>query len=132
MNSRKTLYGFLAFAPFIFILLGCIPIVISLIEDSRAKTPPPLAIVGILLLLLGGLMSLVGMVLFLIHASRNKTLDEGERIGWIVGMVMSFVICTGFVTTILTIIYYFMHIARDKPLPPSQPQADAWTSKTNY
>ena len=132
MKTNKTLYGFLAFGPIGLLILGIAIIAMGfLLPGSRNEPQVALMIIGIGFAVLGALLSFATMIMFIIHMSKNKTLEEGMRIGWIVGMVAGFVLATTFATSIVAIIYYFMHITPDQPQPLVSPAADVWDSKIN-
>jgi Na+/proline symporter len=132
MKTNKTLYGFLAFGPIGLLILGIAIVAIGFLSfGSRNQPEMALLVIGIGFAVLGGLLSFATMIMFIIHMSKNRALEDGMRIGWIVGMVAGFVLATTFATSILAIIYYFMHITPDAPQPVGSQAADVWDSKIN-
>lgn len=132
MKTNKTLYGIMAFGPIVLGLLGIVPIVLSIVEDPDSRLPPPMALLGIGLFILAGVLGLVSMILFIVHMSRNRYLDDGGRLGWILGMVIGYFFG---ISTIIAIVYFFIQIVRERPpLPqdiPSRPGSNEWDAKLN-
>ena len=108
-SNNKVLYGILAFGPIVLILIGFIGMIGAAVADAgrHSSEPPAIFWAFFLMLMIAGLLSLVSLIMFIVHISRNTQIDDGARIGWIVGMV--------FAHGIVAIVYFFMYIAKDQP-----------------
>lgn len=109
MGPNKALYGILAFGPIALILLSIVGIFSLVASDMgrRSVDPPVILFLFMGLILVGSLLSIVALIMYI---SRNPRLDDGARIGWIVGMI--------FAHGIVSIVYFFLHIVPDAPPPP--------------
>ncbi len=121
-SNNKTLYGILAFGPIALILIGFIGMIGTAVAEAGAHSsePPAMFWAFFLMMMIAGLLSLVSLIMFIVHISRNTQLDDGSRIGWIVGMV--------FANGIVAIVYFFMYIAKDSPVQNNYPsgQKNPW------
>lgn len=129
-TSNKGLYGLLAFGPLGLVILGIVGIFAAAIADApnHSSEPPAVFWLFMVVMLVAGVLSLVSLIMFIVHASRNPALDDGARIGWIVGLVM--------MHNIVTIVYFFMYIAKDQPPVQAgkgqgygQPQRNEWDDR---
>lgn len=122
MGTNKTLYGILAFGPIGLILIGILGMIAAAISEAGRyrHDPPPIFWLFAAFLVLASILSLVSLIMYLIHISRNTKLDDGTRIGWIVGMV--------FAHGIVAIVYFFLHIANERrePSPEYVPPSNPW------
>ncbi|MBK9451468.1 MAG: hypothetical protein IPN95_19055 [Bacteroidetes bacterium] len=110
-SNNKTLYGILAFGPIVLILIGFIGMIGTAVAEvgAHSSEPPAIFWAFFALIMISGILSLVSLIMFIIHISRNTQLDDGARIGWIIGML--------FVHGVVAIVYFFMYVAKDQPLP---------------
>lgn len=114
MGTNKTLYGLLAFGPIGLMIVGFIGMFGAAMSASRYSHEPPVIFWFMLLLILAAsILSLVSLIMYIIHISRNRSLDDGTRVGWIVGMI--------FAHGIASIVYFFVHIVNEQPAPPQEP-----------
>jgi hypothetical protein len=122
-SNNKTLYGMLAFGPIVLMIIGFLGIIgAAVAEIGRPTSEPPLIFWAFLgLILISGVLSLISLIMFILHISRNRQLDDGGRIGWIIGMV--------FAHGVVAIVYFFMYVAKDAPptqSPSGQFQKNPW------
>lgn len=116
MGTNKTLYGIMAFGPIALTVLSLAGFFLAIAATprySRGEEAGLLFILFLLLILVASALSLASLIMFIIHISKNRALDDGSRIGWIVGMI--------FANGITQIVYFFVHIVNEQPLPPSEP-----------
>lgn len=109
-SSNKTLFGIMAFGPLVLAIIGFLGIIGAVLSEVRnhpTAEPPFIFWVFLGLILVSSVLSLISLIMYIIHISRNNRLDEGGRIGWIIGMV--------FAHGIVAIVYFFMYIAKDDP-----------------
>jgi hypothetical protein len=122
-SNNKTLFGILAFGPIVLIIIGFLGIIgAAMSEIGQRNSEPPMIFWAFLgLILIASVLSLISLIMFIIHISRNTQLDDGARIGWIIGMV--------FAHGIVAIVYFFMYVAKDAPPtqnPSGQFQKNPW------
>ncbi|MFN8395765.1 MAG: hypothetical protein U0176_14105 [Bacteroidia bacterium] len=116
MGTNKTLYGIMAFAPIVLTVFGVAGFILAAASAPRYGGGDEVAglfIFMLLLILVASALSLASLIMYIIHISKNRSLDDGSRIGWIVGMI--------FANGITQIVYFFVHIVNEQPLPPSEP-----------
>lgn len=116
MGTNKTLYGIMAFGPIALTVVGVAGFIMALAASpryGRGDEVGALFILFILLIFVASAISLASLIMYIIHISKNRSLDDGSRIGWIVGMI--------FANGITQIVYFFVHIVNEQPLPPSEP-----------
>jgi hypothetical protein len=125
MRTNKTLYGFMAFGPLGIILVGFFLLFGALASTGMLNdgAMPETAAAGMIgffgLIMLGSILSIVSMIMYIIHISRNKAIPEDQRIFWILGMVLA--------NGITNIIYFFVYITKEDPnapLPGQQPKSE--------
>lgn len=125
MKTNKSLYAAMAFAPIVVVVLGvlvflaAIPELASL-EQNRMPDEDTIGVLtsAILLVTVGGVLSLASMVLFIIHSTKNPKIPEKERIFWIIGFFLA--------NGILQIAYFFIFINKEVDEQASQPKGDAF------
>ncbi len=113
-SSQKTLYGILAFLPFAMAIVlvvqiaAMIPDIIPAAENNDHPEQVvfahlvPIIVTG----MITGLASLVSIVLYIVHAINNKSLESTERTMWILLFV--------FIHSISAIIYFFIRIMKEQ------------------
>jgi hypothetical protein len=114
METNKTLYGLMAFGPIGLILLGVVFIIALVAGDinNHSSEPPAAFFLFMGLIFLAVLLNLGSLIMYIIHVAKNPRLDEGSRIGWILGMV--------FAHTVVCIVYFFVYIVNEQPVPYNQ------------
>ena len=125
MKTNKSLYAIMAFAPIaivvlaVFVLFASIP---ELVKLERNSVPDEgtigVLVSAVMLACIGGILSLVSMVLFIIHANKNPKIPEKERIFWMIGFFLA--------NGILQIAYYFLFITKEVAEQEAQPKGDAF------
>jgi hypothetical protein len=125
MNTNKTLYGILAFGPLVLILVSFVFLIGGMAGTGMLNDgpPPQEALVFLFgffgLIIIGSILSLVSMILYIIHISKNPAIPEDQRIFWILGMV--------FLNGIVNIVYFFVYITKEGELPlPNQQPKSPW------
>jgi hypothetical protein len=125
MRTNKTLYGFMAFGPLGIILAGFFLLFAALastgmLNDGPMPDAAAVSMLGFLgLMMVGAILSLVSMIMYIVHISKNKAIPEDQRIFWILGMVLA--------NGITNIIYFFVYITKEDPnapLPNQQPKSE--------
>ncbi|MFM2377071.1 MAG: hypothetical protein RLZZ165_2168 [Bacteroidota bacterium] len=115
MKTNQTLYGILAFAPLVIVLLMMVFVGGMLADVMEHPTlhggdhlPP--TFLGIIFLsgITGTLIGIASLVMFLIHASKNAHIPDQSRIVWILIIVLAGVAGS--------IVYYFVWIRREDEL----------------
>lgn len=111
-KGKKLLIGFLTIWPFIYVLLviaGAAGFVFFVAGDPSVldgDRPPTSFILGAGTLLIFHFLTIltaIGMLIFyIIHALKNTSIPQDNKVWWVVGMVF----CGG----IVNIVYYFMFI----------------------
>ncbi|HEX2901507.1 MAG TPA: hypothetical protein VHS96_17460 [Bacteroidia bacterium] len=125
MKTNKTLYAALAFGPLIMIL-PMMFMMFSMFSEvidhpSRYNNGDlPDSFTGIMLLsMLVGVVSLIGMIVYVIHVTKNKHIPDNSRTMWILILVLA--------GTIGMVIYYFSWIRKEDELNAQMPQGqDQW------
>jgi hypothetical protein len=120
MGTNKTIYGLLAFGPLALILLSFVAIFVGMAGMGMASTAsgnlPDSATIMIFgfvaLIMIASLLSIVSMIMYILHISKNKLVPEDQRIFWIVGIVMF--------NGITNIVYFFMYITKEDELLAAQ------------
>ncbi len=125
MRTNKTLYGFMAFGPLgiilasFFLLFGALAST-GMLNDGPMPETAAVGMIGFFgLIMLGSILSIVSMIMYIIHISKNKAIPEDQRIFWILGMVLA--------NGITNIIYFFVYITKEDPnapLPGQQPKSE--------
>lgn len=112
MKTNKSLYAVMAFAPLVVIVLGVLVFLAAIpelaaLQRNRLPDEDTIGVLtsAILLVGVGGLLSLVSMILFIIHANKNPKIPEKERVFWIIGFFLA--------NGILQIAYYFLFITKE-------------------
>jgi SNF family Na+-dependent transporter len=118
MGTNKTIYGLLAFGPIGLILLSFVAIFVGMagMDMGRGGYMPDSATIMIFgfvgLIMIASLLSIVSMIMYILHISKNKLVPEDQRIFWIVGIVMF--------NGITNIVYFFMYITKEDELMAAQ------------
>jgi hypothetical protein len=122
MGTNKTLYGLMAFGPLGLIVASIAGIFLMVFSEMDRHSPEPPAgfFVFVGLIFLASILSIISLIMYIIHISKNTRLDDGSRIGWILGMV--------FAHGIVAIVYFFVHIANEPAPSPysSEPTKGPW------
>ena len=95
-KTNKTVYALMAFGPIILIILAIVPIflVAAAVDDGRNTNLDRdsglfLVFFIIAMMVVGGILSLVSMIMYIMHISKNPRIPEDHRIAWILGMVLA-------------------------------------------
>ncbi|MFN8395766.1 MAG: hypothetical protein U0176_14110 [Bacteroidia bacterium] len=111
MGTNKTLYKWMAVAPILAIVLGLGGyILLSVAVPGHGSEPEAVMQVFYMFaaIAVAGALSLASFIIFLIHISRNRSIEGGSRTGWILGMI--------FANGITQIVYYFQWIHKEEEL----------------
>ena len=102
----------MAFGPFVIIMVSVFGMFGWMASLSRYELnqqgPPPMFFAFMGLIFLASIFSLVSMIMYIIHVTRNPHIAENNRIGWIIGMVLGGLIAQ--------LIYFFMYITKEDQL----------------
>lgn len=123
----------MAFGPLVLILFGVILLVAGGVfmgaQDSRYfndNAPPEGFLAGFFLIfglmMIVGILSLVSMIMYIIHMSKNKNIPADQRIFWILGMVLF--------NGVVQIVYFFVYITKEGnelPYPNQSPPNNQWS-----
>lgn len=112
-RTNKGLYAFLAFGPLALIFISVIGMFAWMASLSRyelraSSGPPPMFFGFMALIFLASIFSLVAMIMYIVHVTKNHHIPQDNRIGWIIGMVLGGIIAQ--------LIYFFMYIAKEEQL----------------
>lgn len=130
MRTSKGLYAFLAFGPLALMFIsifGIIGMAVSIEQGSRymgRSEPPAFFFVFIGLIFLASIFSLVSMIMYIVHVTKNPNIQENNRIGWIIGMVLGGVIAQ--------IIYFFLYITKEEELDRDRMSREEYLRNNNY
>lgn len=121
-TPAKILIGILTFLPIVGLIFFFIFYVQFMVEITSESYSDPYYDPGFPegfwymmgMIALVGLVSLGMTIFYAVHAARSKTISMDMRLAWILINV--------FGGTIAHIIYFFMHIATDRPIHPSHLQ----------
>ena len=114
MKTNKTLYGILAFGPLIllipvFVLMGTM--FAEIFEHpgryANDQMPPQFPMMMIASMLVG-MIAMVGLIMYIIHITKNRHIPDNSRTMWILLLV--------FAGTIGMIVYYFTWIRKEEEL----------------
>lgn len=125
MKTNKTLYAILAFAPLILL----IPMMLMMFSMFTEILDHPMryqngempdSFIGIFLMsMVVGVFGLIGIIMYVIHATKNKHISDSNRTMWILVIVLA--------STIGMIVYYFNWIRKEDELNANLPQGqDQW------
>jgi hypothetical protein len=112
MNTNKTLYGILAFAPLVlmipmfFIMFSMFAEIFENPHSYTGNRMPSSFGTMMLFSVFAGVVGLVGMILYLIHATKNPHIPDSSRTMWILILVLA--------GTIGMIIYFFTWIKKEE------------------
>jgi len=121
-SAQKTLYGILAFLPFlllIYMIVSIFAAVAEIIPENIHDEPNPKEIFNAFLPMFFGIlfMSLLGLtqiIVYIVHAVNNKDVQSNERIMWVLLFI--------FFGYISAPIYFFTRIVNDKPKDDAIPK----------
>ncbi|MBK9451469.1 MAG: hypothetical protein IPN95_19060 [Bacteroidetes bacterium] len=124
-KTNKTVYALMAFGPIILIILAIVPIflVAAAVDEGRNTNLDRdsglfLVFFIIAMMVVGGILSLVSMIMYIMHIAKNPRIPEDHRIAWILGMVLA--------NGITNIIYFFVYIAKEEEYIPPQQNTSQW------
>lgn len=114
MKTNKTLYGILAFGPLIllipvFVLMGMM--FAEIFEHPyryQNDNMPPQFPMMMLASVFVGMIAMVGLIMYIIHITKNRHIPDNSRTMWILLLV--------FAGTIGMIVYYFTWIRKEDEL----------------
>lgn len=109
MGTNKTLYRWMAVAPILTLLLGLAGyFLVAAAVPGYGSEPEAVLQVFFMLVTIAvvSALSLASLIFFLIHISRNRSLEGSSRTGWILGMI--------FANGITQIVYYFTWIHKQE------------------
>jgi len=114
-STQKTFMGILAFLPFImgiYFAVSMVNMILEVIPESRHEEPNPRQIMEAIMpmffgILLSSLLSLTQIIVYVIHAVNDKSLDSSQRTMWILLFI--------FVSLIAAPIYFFTRVINQKP-----------------
>lgn len=127
MNTNKTLYAALAFGPMVLVLgvIVMMGVMFAEIFEHPGRYNDdvmPTGFAGMMVIsMLGGLLSLVGLIVYILHVTKNKHIPEANRTMWILIVALA--------GAIGMIIYYFTWIRKEDELNAKmdqQPGNNPW------
>lgn len=124
MNTNKTLYGIMAFAPLALMLLGFVLFIAAMVSsgmlnDGPAPDESVIFLLGFFGLTgVGALLGIVSMIMYIVHISKNPAIPEDQRILWILGIV--------FFNGIVNIVYFFLYITKEGDQPRQVQPKSPW------
>ena len=128
MRTNKGLYGFFAFGPLAIGVLAVIGMAAMIAEMNRHSVynEPSTAMFFffVSLIFVASILSLVSMIMFIIHISKNPHVPEGSRIAWIIGMVLA--------NGITQLIYFFVYITKENELEADRRARENYNPNTNF
>lgn len=119
-RPNKTLYGIVALVPTALLLMSMLTFVLIIVNDKQhmGLDNKLLIVWCAVFFVLGSILSMVSMIVYIVLIGANKALDNGERLGWIIGMVaVPGVACVG---------YWVMRILKEKPPVTQPPVENEW------
>jgi hypothetical protein len=119
VNTNKTLYAIVAFAPIVMIVV-CFVLMGLMISHSASDVQAgityrnelnvpyfvPMIVVGVLTMIA----AIIGLILFAIHSQGNTLISGDKRVMW-----LAILLFTGIIGRL---IYYFVWIAKEDQLNP--------------
>lgn len=124
MNTNKTLYGLMAFAPLIMV----IPVMVLMFSFmaevmdhparySNGQMPTQFGMMMVFALI-SGTVGLLCMIMYLMHAIKNPHIPYNSRTMWIILIVLA--------GTVGMIVYYFTWIRKEDQLNARHGVQDQW------
>lgn len=109
-KTNKGLYGFLAFGPLAIIVISIVGLVAMVAQlegrrGSRGDDAEVMLFIFFGLMIVAAILSFVSLIMYIIHIARSPYLNDGARIGWIIGMV--------FANGITQLIYFFLYVVKE-------------------
>ena len=128
-RTNKGLYAFLAFGPLALIVISVVGMFAWMASLSRYELrygggPPPMFFAFMGLIFLASIFSLVAMIMYIIHVTKNHHIPENNRIGWIIGMVLGGIIAQ--------LIYFFMYISKEDQLEADRISRENYQANNNF
>ena len=124
-KTNKTVYALLAFAPIILIILAMVPLFLIVAAEADGHGANLDRDSGLFMIffmmamfVVGGILSLVSMIMYIMHIAKNPRIPEDHRIAWILGMVLA--------NGITNIIYFFVYIAKEEEYVPPAQNTSQW------
>jgi hypothetical protein len=112
----------MAFGPIVLMIIGFIALFGIIGINPRGSQGDDAAVVFLIffavMMVVASIMSIAGLIMYIIHASKNPRVPEDQRIGWIIGMVM--------LSGIANVVYFFMYIANEQEYIPPQQNKGPW------
>ena len=126
MPTNKVLYGLLTFGPFSINFILILTLYMSMISPQGYALDETsyLRSSFIPFIMLGSILDMVAAIIFLFHISRNLNVEEGKRIGWMIGMF--------FGGTIARLIYFFNYVIREEQLTAKREARFSFNQNRNF